>query len=188
MNITTNTAAIITGQTFEADVFGSFDESHDELQLHTQDPAAPSSYESTALISMSQPGEETIESAVASVGGDIKPENKLGADMLASARKSAKLYVMIVGFDEQSEKQREQVRKLIAAQSEALENKLKGIAPSQGEDFDSIAKLLRKENNKLDSLLVRKESLLKKSRIAATEAVALLQDMIGQIDKLEDES
>ena len=187
MDTTTNTAAIVTGQTFAADVFGSFDETREEFELHTQEQAASSQEEASAQ-NMSQPGEETIESAEVPGAGDIKPENKLGADMLASARKSAKLYEMIVGFDEQSEKQREQVRKLIAAQSEALENKLKGIAPSQGEDFDSIAKLLRKENNKLDSLLEGKESLLKKSRIAATEAVALLQDMIGQIVKLEDES
>ncbi|MFK0860048.1 hypothetical protein ACIUV1_26515 [Pseudomonas aeruginosa] len=68
-----------------------------------------------------------------------------------------------------------------------MELKLQGKKPPEGEDFDSIAKLLRRENNRLDTLLEGKESLFGKARKAAGIAIENMQSIIAEINRLEEE-
>src|SRR3546814_5083764 len=73
-------------------------------------------------------------------------------------------------------------------QSEAMELKLQGKKPSEDEDFDAIAKQLRRENNRLDSLLEGKESLFGKARKAAEIAIENMQGVIAEINRLEEKA
>lgn len=68
-----------------------------------------------------------------------------------------------------------------------MELKLEGKKPLEGEDFDAIAKQLRRENNRLDSLLEGKESLFGKARKAAELAIEHMQQIITDINRLEEE-
>ncbi|MFU3033129.1 hypothetical protein ACM7JD_26245 [Pseudomonas aeruginosa] len=114
-------------------------------------------------------------------------KSEVGTKALSSAKAAVKVFESINGFDEQSVTQRAVVRDLLLKQSEAMEFKLQGKKPPEGEDFDSIAKLLRRENNRLDSLLEGKESLFGKARKAAEVAIESMQDVITEINRLEEE-
>ncbi|WP_208604484.1 hypothetical protein [Pseudomonas antarctica] len=72
-------------------------------------------------------------------------------------------------------------------QSQAMEFKLQGVKPPEGQDFDSIAKQLRRENNRLDTLLEGKEILFGKARKAAEAAIENMQCVIVEINRLEEE-
>ncbi len=105
-----------------------------------------------------------------------------------STRDVVKLYECITGHETLSQAQRDRVRDLINKQSAALDMKLSGQQPEEGMDFESIAKVLRKENNKLDSLLEGKESLFKKFHEASKATAVALKLLQENIQKLEDES
>lgn len=110
-----------------------------------------------------------------------------GSDALSATKAAAKLFGNINGYDGQSETQRRVVRDLMAKQSAAMEQKLQGEKSPDGEDFDSISKLLRRENNRLDTLLEGKEALFKKAWDATQEAIQKLQDMSLEIKRMEEE-
>ena len=93
----------------------------------------------------------------------------------------------ITGFDEQSDRQRSVVRDLMSKHTQAMEFKLQGQKAPEGEDFDSIAKQLRRENNRLDTLLEGKEILFGKARKAAETAIENMQSVIIEINRLEEE-
>lgn len=112
---------------------------------------------------------------------------EVGIKALSSAKAAVKIFVSINGYDEQSANQRTVVRDLMLKQSQAMELKLEGKKPLEGEDFDAIAKQLRRENNRLDSLLEGKESLFGKARKAAELAIEHMQQIITDINRLEEE-
>lgn len=111
----------------------------------------------------------------------------VGTQALSSAKAAVKLFHSIIGFDEQSANQRTVIRELMLKQSQAMELKLQGKKPPEGGDFDAIAKQLRRENSRLDSLLEGKESLFGKARTAAEIAIEQMQSVIAEIDRLEEE-
>ncbi|WP_137887625.1 hypothetical protein [Pseudomonas sp. 2FE] len=113
--------------------------------------------------------------------------SKAGSEALSSAKNAAKLFECITGFDDMSAKQRTVVRDLLTKQSAALELKLQGGKAPEGEDFDSIAKQLRRENNRLDTLLEGKEALFGKARKAAEDAIVKMKLVINDIKQLEEE-
>lgn len=105
-----------------------------------------------------------------------------------AAREATKLYDTITNHDQLTQQQRDKVRLLIEKQRTALDIKISGQKPADGEDFDSLAKLLRKENNKLDALLEGKDVLFarfKATAICAEESIAQMKKIIAE---LEDES
>ena len=113
-------------------------------------------------------------------------KSEVGTKALSSAKVAVKVFESINGFDEQSATQRTVVRDLMLKQSEAMELKLQGKKPLEGEDFDAIAKQLRRENNRLDTLLEGKESLFGKARKAAEIAIENMQSVIAEINRLEE--
>lgn len=115
-------------------------------------------------------------------------KSEVGTKALSSVKAAVKAFESINGFDEQSATQRTVVRDLMLKQSEAMELKLQGKKPLEGEDFDAIAKQLRRENNRLDTLLEGKESLLGKARKAAEIAIENMQGVIAEINRLEEEA
>lgn len=115
-------------------------------------------------------------------------KSQLGTKALSSVKEAMKVFESINGFDEQSATQRTVVRDLMLKQSEAMELKLQGKKPLVGEDFDAIAKQLRRENNRLDTLLEGKESLFGKARKAAEIAIENMQGVIAEINRLEEEA
>lgn len=112
---------------------------------------------------------------------------EVGPKALASAKAAVKILGSITGFDEQSDSQRRVVRDLMSKHSQAMEFKLQGQKAPEGEDFDSIAKQLRRENNRLDTLLEGKEILFGKARKAAETAIENMQSVITEINRLEEE-
>ena len=152
--------------------------------------------------------EKTAEAAAGQAGADNAPsstngasgvnteqaatqtkagKSEVGTKALSSVKAAVKVFESINGFDEQSATQRTVVRDLMLKQSEAMELKLQGKKPPEGEDFDAIAKQLRRENNRLDSLLEGKESLFGKARKAAEIAIENMQGVIAEINRLEEE-
>lgn len=131
------------------------------------------------------PGGNT-EQAAATQTRPVRSE--VGTKALSSVKAAVKVFESINGFDEQSATQRSVVRDLMLKQSEAMELKLQGVKPPEGEDFDSIAKQLRRENNRLDALLEGKESLFGKARKAAEIAIESMQGVIAEINRLEEEA
>lgn len=117
-------------------------------------------------------------------GRRTKPE--LSVEALAKVKGTLKLYGIITGFDEQSDHQRAVVRDLMVKHAKAMEMKLAGVKPAEGEDFESITKLLKKENNRLDSMLEGKESLFGKTRVAAEEAIKALQAIVDDVKRMEE--
>ncbi|WNZ81406.1 hypothetical protein [Pseudomonas sp. P105] len=115
-------------------------------------------------------------------------KSEVGTKALSSVKAAVKVFESINGFDEQSATQRTVVRELMLKQSEAMELKLQGKKPLEGEDFDAIAKQLRRENNRLDTLLEGKESLFGKARKAAEIAIENMQGVIAEINRLEEEA
>ena len=115
-------------------------------------------------------------------------KSEVGTKALSSVKAAVKVFESINGFDEQSATQRTVVRELMLKQSEAMELKLQGNKPLEGEDFDAIAKQLRRENNRLDTLLEGKESLFGKARKAAEIAIENMQGVIAEINRLEEEA
>lgn len=111
----------------------------------------------------------------------------VGPEALASAKAAVKILGCITGFDEQSDTQRRVVRELMSKQTQAMELKLQDKKPPDGEDFDSIAKQLRRENNHLDTLLEGKEILFGKARKAAEAVIENMQSVIAEINRLEEE-
>lgn len=63
-----------------------------------------------------------------------------------------------------------------------------GIKPAEGEDFDSISKRLRKENNRMDAMLDGKDSLVTSTRKAIDAAIEALNQMKTRIIKMEEEA
>lgn len=171
--------------------------------------ASNDALEDTASFSKQMTGcstaEETPEAAVGESGENSTPssggvvpgrqgstqtkagKSEVGTRAWSSAKSAVKVFESINGFDEQSAAQRAVVRDLMSKQSEAMELKLQGKKPPEGENFDSIAKLLRRENNRLDSLLEGKESLFGKARKAAEIAIENMQSIIAEINRLEEE-
>ena len=115
-------------------------------------------------------------------------KSEVGTKALSSVKATVKVFESINGFEEQSATQRTVVRDLMLKQSEAMELKLQGKKPPEGEDFDAIAKQLRRENNRLDFLLEGKESLFGKARKAAENAIENIQGVIAEINRLEEEA
>lgn len=109
------------------------------------------------------PGVNTQQAATQTKAG----KSEVGTKALSSVNAAVKVFESINGFGEQSATQRTVVRDLMLKQSEAMELKLQGKKPPEGEDFDATAKQLRRENNRLDSVLEGKESLFSKARKAA---------------------
>lgn len=130
------------------------------------------------------PGVNTQQAATQTKAG----KSEVGTKALSSVKAAVKVFESINGFDEQSATQRTVVRDLMLKQSEAMELKLQGKKPPEGEDFDAIAKQLRRENNRLDSLLEGKESLFGKARKAAEIAIENIQGVIAEINRLEEEA
>ncbi|MCY1306854.1 hypothetical protein D9M70_567380 [compost metagenome] len=98
-----------------------------------------------------------------------------------------KSFASIQGYDKDAEEQRLKVRALMAKQSACLEAKLHGQKAADGEDFESVAKKLRKENNKLDAMLEGKEGMYGKVRLAIENAIGELKKMADELKKLEEE-
>ncbi|MGI1189097.1 hypothetical protein ACRCRN_34105 [Pseudomonas aeruginosa] len=107
--------------------------------------------------------------------------------VLQSGKAAVKLYESLIGFDKNAEAQRVAIRVLLHKQSKAMENKMLGIKPEVGEDFDSISKLLRRENNRLDSMLDGKDSLVTSTSGAIDKAIEALNQMKTRIIKMEEE-
>ncbi len=107
---------------------------------------------------------------------------------LKMSREAAKLFDTISNHDQLTQQQRDKVRALIEKQRTALDIKISGQKPVEGEDFDSLAKLLRKENNKLDALLEGKDVLFTRFKNTANRAEESIAQMKKIIEKLEDES
>lgn len=114
-------------------------------------------------------------------------KSELGSKCLASAKAAVKLFESINSFDVQSANQRTIVRDLITKQSESMEFKLQGNKPPEGYDFEVIAKQLRRENNRLDTLLEGKEALFEKSKKQAELAIECLQNVLTELYRLEEE-
>lgn len=112
----------------------------------------------------------------------------IDAIFIKAAREACKLFDTISNYDQLTRQQRDKVRALIEKQRAALDMKISGQKPVDGEDFDSLAKLLRKENNKLDSLLEGKDVLFSRFKSAANQAETYIAQMKCVIAKLEDES
>lgn len=129
------------------------------------------------------PGGKTEQTAAQTSPGKLE----VGPKALASAKAAVKILGSITGFDEQSDTQRRVVRELMSKHTQAMEFKLQGKKPQEGEDFDSIAKQLRRENNRLDTLLEGKEVLFSKARKAAEAAIVNMQSVIAEINRLEEE-
>lgn len=113
-----------------------------------------------------------------------QPETLL---VLQTGKAAVKLYEGLIGFDKNADSQRATIRELLNKQSKAMENKMLGIKPGEGEDFDSLSKQLRKENNRLDSMLDGKDSLLTSTTSAIDAAIDALNKMKTRIIKMEEE-
>lgn len=113
-------------------------------------------------------------------------KSNLAVEALASTKAAIKLYSSITGFDSQSDQQRAVVRDLMEKQRVAMERKLSGVKVEEGEDFDTISKQLKKENNKLDTLLEGKEALFGKTCVAAEEAIKILNAIIAEVKTMEE--
>ncbi|SIQ98790.1 hypothetical protein [Aquipseudomonas alcaligenes] len=111
----------------------------------------------------------------------------LGAAAIKAAKAAVKSFVSIKGFDRDAENQRVKVRELLAKQSACLEAKLHGRKSTDGEDFESVAKQLRKENNKLDAMLEGKEGMYAKVRKDIESAIGELTKMAVDLKQLEEE-
>ena len=129
------------------------------------------------------PGGKADQAAAQTSPGKLE----VGPKALASAKAVVKFLGSITGFDEQSDRQRSVVRDLMSKHTQAMEFKLQGQKAPEGEDFDSIAKQLRRENNRLDTLLEGKEILFGKARKAAETAIENMQSVIIEINRLEEE-
>lgn len=130
------------------------------------------------------PGVNTQQAATQTRAG----KSEVGTKALSSVKAAVKVFESINGFEEQGATQRTVVRDLMLKQTEAMELKLQGKKPPEGEDFDAIAKQLRRENNRLDFLLEGKESLFGKARKAAENAIENIQGVIAEINRLEEEA
>lgn len=115
------------------------------------------------------------------------PVVDLGAAAIKATKAAVKTFASIQGFDKEADVQRRKVRELMAKQSACLEAKLHGQKAADGEDFESVAKLLRKENNRLDAMLEGKEGMFDKVRLAIHSAIAQLNLMSDQLKKMEEE-
>lgn len=138
---------------------------------------------SVPTISDVAPGVSTEQTSTQTRGG----RSEVGTEALSSLKVAVKIFESINGFDKKSANQRTVVRDLILKQSEVMELKLQGTKPPEGEDFDVIAKQLRRENNRLDTLLEGKESLFGKARNAVETAIEKMQNVITEINRLEEE-
>ena len=123
----------------------------------------------------------------------VAPEDKAKKQpesfaVLQSGKAAVKLYESLIGFDKNAETQRATLRELLNKQSKAMENKMLGIKPAEGEDFDSISKRLRKENNRMDAMLDGKDSLVTSTRKAIDAAIEALNQMQTRIIKMEEEA
>lgn len=123
---------------------------------------------------------------------DNKSPRKMKSEQSAALNKAireiVKVYETINNHDELSQVHRDRVRELISKQSTALDMKLNGQKPEDGEDFDALSKALRKENNKLDALLEGEAAMYKKFHTAFENVTAALNQMHSEITKMEDES
>lgn len=107
--------------------------------------------------------------------------------VLQAGKQVVKLYEGLIGFDANAEAQRATIRDLLAKQAKAMERKLHGSKPEEGEDFDGISKLLRRENNRLDSMLDGKETLVVEAGKAIDMAINALSQMKTRIIQMEEE-
>lgn len=160
-----------------ADAAAGSDQSEEKAGVSTGDNA--SSSEGSAVQQGNPRGPEQSATQVA--------DGSVGVQALSSAKAAVKVFHSITGFDEQSANQRTVIRNLMLKHSQAMELKLQGKKPPEGEDFDAIAKQLRRENTRLDSLLEGKESLFGKARKAAEIAIEQMQSVIAEIDRMEEE-
>lgn len=106
---------------------------------------------------------------------------------MKATKAAVKSFTSIQGFEQNAESQRSKVRELMAKQAACLEAKLSGEGPVEGEDFETVAKQLRKENNKLDAMLECKEGMFGKVRQAIENAVSELTAMVTALNQLEEE-
>lgn len=148
-----------------------------------QNPDHQADAENVASNNHDVPAGKTGSAATQTSPGKLE----VGPKALASAKAAVKILGSITGFDEQSDSQRRVVRDLMSKHSQAMEFKLQGQKAPEGEDFDSIAKQLRRENNRLDTLLEGKEILFGKARKAAETAIENMQSVITEINRLEEE-
>jgi|SynMetStandDraft_1070027.scaffolds.fasta_scaffold01187_5 hypothetical protein len=161
-------------------------------ELGHQDFFLPGNQHQVDQANMQGPGNETGDATSdnnASTANHELGEHKKAHEVFAkSAREALKIYNTICNHEQLTEDQRKKVRELIDKQKAALDLKLSGGKPSEGEDFDAVYKQLRKENNKLDALLEGKGELFKRFRSARESAEKTLAEMSNHITKLEDES
>lgn len=115
-------------------------------------------------------------------------KSALSVALNTTVREAVKLYETITSHDLISQNQRDLVRELINKQAVALDSKLAGVKPADGEDFDSLSKVLRKANNKLDTLLEGKEAMFKTAQAACDAAILNINAMKADLTKLENES
>lgn len=111
----------------------------------------------------------------------------LGAAVIKAAKTAVKSFISIKGFDSDAENQRVKVRDLLAKQSACIEAKLHGRKSADGEEFEAVAKQLRKENNKLDAMLEGKEGMYAKVRKDIEIAIGELTKMADDLKQLEEE-
>lgn len=133
-------------------------------------------------------GDADSGNKAATANNELVAEKKADAIYAKASREALKIYNAICNHEQLTEDQRKKVRDLIDRQKAALDLKLSGGKPSEGEDFDTVYKQLRKENNKLDALLEGKSELFKRFRSARESVEKSLAEMGSHITMLEDES
>jgi len=117
-----------------------------------------------------------------------KKKSALSSALLQTCKDVVKLFEAISNHDELSSNQRALVRSLVDKQSVALDRKLNGLSCEEGESFESLSKVLRKENNRLDALLEGKEAMFKRFHDASALAEQALLSLKTEIKNQEDES
>lgn len=146
--------------------------------IDPQNTTTPGAEQGTSTVAANDINQDSPESKV-------KPDT---AELKKAIRVVTKLYENITGHDQLSQAQRDRVRELIRDQSTALDMKISGKVVTDGMNFESISKALRKENNKLDTLLEGKESLFKKFHEAVDTVNSAVKRLQDDIKKMEDES